>query len=317
MCHSNPHFVQNGLGFEEYEAGFWSHIMVAVPLLVAILTLWPTFTGTADAKKATELAKWTAIKDFIEFCQSRRRVLSTPLLSVLDSLNTAQILQPTSIAHSTGLEVTDHAPRRRLVGSDSERWLHSVSLDSCDRTEDDNGITLQPERQVDYLSHVWQEADLHQSWRHVQSQKTNYENAARLENAAWRSWTKFRNNLPTILPNVIKWSKDDDITWLYGPLQLRTTGLYALKSNASREKQEIIQKGELTKRDATLQAEEDDQYETVCGQLGLDGAATQISRQTFQQAGNLKHGRYFGGSFNRNISIQAGPKEVRFKEEFE
>lgn len=112
-------------------------------------------------------------------------------------------------------------------------------------------------------------------------------------------------------------SKDDDITWLYGPLQLRTTGLYALKSNASREKQEIIQKGELTKRDATLQAEEDDQYETVCGQLGLDGAATQISRQTFQQAGNLKHGRYFGGSFNRNISIQAGPKEVRFKEEFE
>lgn len=62
--------MQNGLGFEEYEAGFWSHIMVAVPLLVAILTLWPTFTGTADAKKATELAKWTAIKDFIEFCQS-------------------------------------------------------------------------------------------------------------------------------------------------------------------------------------------------------------------------------------------------------
>ncbi|KAH8126577.1 hypothetical protein LI328DRAFT_165976 [Trichoderma asperelloides] len=355
------------------KAGFWSHIMVAVPLL---------------------LAKWTAIKDFIEFCQSfdwkpagcelqpdslgpppvlrrqlppwplnprisstfnpitfvalsfsifcllvklqkrrmrplfqgsfcrlpeyrqRRHVLPTPLLSVLDSSDATQILQPTSIAQSTGLEVSDHVPRRRPVGSDSERRLHSISLNCCDRTEDDNGIELQPERHVDYLSHVWQEDDLHQSWRHVLSQKTNYENAARLENAAWRSWTKFRNNLSTISPNLIKWSKDDDITWLYGPLQPRTTGLYALKTNVSGEKQEIIQKGELTKRKATLEAEEGDQYETVCGQLGLDAATTQISRQTLRQVGNLKHGRRLGKSSARNISIQAEPKEVRFKEEF-
>lgn len=52
------------------KAGFWSHVMVAAPLLIAIVTLWPTFTGSADTKKATELAKWTARKDFIEFCQS-------------------------------------------------------------------------------------------------------------------------------------------------------------------------------------------------------------------------------------------------------
>lgn len=52
------------------KAGFWSHVMLATPLLIAILTLWPTFAGSADAKKSTELAKWTARKDFIEFCQS-------------------------------------------------------------------------------------------------------------------------------------------------------------------------------------------------------------------------------------------------------
>jgi hypothetical protein len=55
---------------KKIKAGFWSHVLVAVPLLIAILTLWPTFAGTADTKKATELAKWTAKKDFIEFCQS-------------------------------------------------------------------------------------------------------------------------------------------------------------------------------------------------------------------------------------------------------
>jgi hypothetical protein len=52
------------------KAGFWSHVMVAAPLLITIVTLWPTFTGSADTTKATELAKWTARKDFIEFCQS-------------------------------------------------------------------------------------------------------------------------------------------------------------------------------------------------------------------------------------------------------
>lgn len=95
-------------------------------------------------------------------------------------------------------------PRRRLVGSDSRRRPQSP-LDDYDRTEDDSDIKLRPERHVDYLSHVWQEEDLHQSWRHVQSQRANYENAARLENAAWRSWTKFRYNLSTVSSIDIGW----------------------------------------------------------------------------------------------------------------
>lgn len=110
--------------------------------------------------------------------------------------------------------------------------------------------------------------------------------------------------------------KDDDVTWLYGPLQPRTTGLYALASNISREKRERIQERSIAKRNADLQAEECDQYETICGQLGLDEAATQISRQSFQQGGNLKHGRPFGKSIVRNNYFQAERKEVRFEEDF-
>ncbi|KAL6897693.1 hypothetical protein GGI43DRAFT_99786 [Trichoderma evansii] len=377
------------------KVGFWSHVMVVVPLLIAILTLWPTFTGTVEAKKATELAKWTARKDFMEFCQSfdwepagcdlqpdslgpppvvrrqlpfwpsesrmsstfspitlvalsfgivclmvkfqkrhmrsllqgsfhrlsryqhNRRALPTPLLSVLNNPEIDHILQPAPIVHSTGLDATDHAPRRRLVGSDGQHRLQIPALDEYDRTEDDNDIKLQPERHVDYLSHVWREEDLYQSWRHVQSQKSKYDKAARLENAAWRSWTKFKNNLPTVSPTLLNWLKDEDVTWLCGPLQPRTTELYALTSNVSKEKRERSQKRRVAKHAAALQAEEGNQYVTICGQLGLDAGTTQTSRPTFQQGGNLKHSRHFGKSFAKNLSIQAERKEVRFKEDFE
>lgn len=43
-------------------------------------------------------------------------------------------------------------------------------------------------------------------------------NAARLENASWRTWAKARNNLKTVSPEILNWSKDNDITWLYGPI---------------------------------------------------------------------------------------------------
>lgn len=113
-----------------------------------------------------------------------RRVLPTPLLSVLPSSDISQMSQPAPIAHSTGLEAADHAPRHRVAGSDGRHKLQITPLEDYDRTEDDSDIKLQPERQVDYLSHEWREEDLHQSWRHVQSQKSKYDKAARLENAA-------------------------------------------------------------------------------------------------------------------------------------
>ena len=43
-------------------------------------------------------------------------------------------------------------------------------------------------------------------------------NAARLENASWRTWAQRRSNLKTISPEVVNWSKDSDVTWLYGPI---------------------------------------------------------------------------------------------------
>lgn len=83
---------------------------------------------------------------------------------------------------------------------------------------DDTDLTAEPSRHVDYLSHQWDVSDIWKSWRYVISKRRDVANAARLENASWRTWAQRRSNLKTISPEVVNWSKDSDVTWLYGPI---------------------------------------------------------------------------------------------------
>ncbi|AMD20980.1 HEL301Cp [Eremothecium sinecaudum] len=88
---------------------------------------------------------------------------------------------------------------------------------------DDNDVQHEPNRHVDYLSHKWEESDISQSWKYIilkkrQKGEQDLINAARLENASWRTWAKARNNLQTVSPEMVNWSKDSDVTWLYGPI---------------------------------------------------------------------------------------------------
>ncbi|KAJ1922457.1 protein phosphatase regulator [Tieghemiomyces parasiticus] len=71
---------------------------------------------------------------------------------------------------------------------------------------------------VDYLTHSWDLEDLAESWRFVTRQKRSLLNGYRLENASWRVWAKRRHSLPTVRPESLNWLKDNDVTWLYGPL---------------------------------------------------------------------------------------------------
>lgn len=65
-----------------------------------------------------------------------------------------------------------------------------------------------PSRQVDYLSHDWQEADIWSSWRYIRKEKAGYpQSAARLENASWRTWAKSKYKLKTITPETLNWYK--------------------------------------------------------------------------------------------------------------
>lgn len=83
---------------------------------------------------------------------------------------------------------------------------------------DDTDIQYEPSRHVDYLSHQWDVSDISKSWRYVIQKRKDVANSARLENASWRTWAQRRSNLKTISPEVVNWSKDSDVTWLYGPI---------------------------------------------------------------------------------------------------
>jgi hypothetical protein len=41
-----------------------------VGLVVACVTLWPTFSAMQDTRRALLLAEWTARKEFLEFCEA-------------------------------------------------------------------------------------------------------------------------------------------------------------------------------------------------------------------------------------------------------
>ena len=70
---------------------------------------------------------------------------------------------------------------------------------------DDICLEHEPELQVDYLSHDWNEEDIWASWRYVVAKKDRYSDSTRLENASWRTWSKSKNKLRTVSPESLDW----------------------------------------------------------------------------------------------------------------
>ena len=131
---------------------------------------------------------------------------------------------------------------------DDDYQDHSTSVsppppdnDSYLIPQDDNDVVVEPERHVDYLSHEWKESEISNSWKYIILKKKKRDvdlvNAARLENASWRTWAKARNNLKTVSPEVVNWSKDSDVTWLYGPIVRDSEG------NSKSEEEHDLERG--------------------------------------------------------------------------
>lgn len=79
------------------------------------------------------------------------------------------------------------------------------SVVPAEHAEDDTMVQVRPSRYVDYLSHDWKEEDVWSSWKYIVSKGEVYDNSARLENAAWRAWTKSKYRLKTVRPEALYW----------------------------------------------------------------------------------------------------------------
>jgi hypothetical protein len=97
---------------------------------------------------------------------------------------------------------------------------------------DDIDVTDSPEQHVDYLTHKWKEDEISKSWKYVTLRRSAVADSARLENASWRTWAQTRLGLKTISPEELNWSKDSDVTWLYGPVIKSTTSNATLNDDS-------------------------------------------------------------------------------------
>ncbi|KMU89389.1 hypothetical protein CIHG_07195 [Coccidioides immitis H538.4] len=97
--------------------------------------------------------------------------------------------------------------------------LSSVISEEPRTAGDDSCVERRPTRQVDYLTHDWKDEEIWGSWKYMKRNGGSFRTGQRLENAAWRSWTKSFYRLRTITPESLNWLKDADVTWLFGPLQ--------------------------------------------------------------------------------------------------
>ncbi|KAH3667218.1 hypothetical protein OGAPHI_002867 [Ogataea philodendri] len=136
-----------------------------------------------------------------------------------ENCNSEDSTTTTATANSISL-----TPKHELRKQQNPTQIHehdeipAPSLIFQHHLHDDIDVEHAPEQHVDYLSHDWDEMEISKSWRYVTLKRNNFANSARLENASWRTWAQARNGLKTISPAELNWSKESDVTWLYGPL---------------------------------------------------------------------------------------------------
>lgn len=131
------------------------------------------------------------------------------LLSKLDDANEDILFPDYNGFHTPSPEELEPPPSPRTVTSDGNDTSTTTSQtpDIADTVPaaDDTAVGIQPTRHVDYLSHDWREEDIWSSWKHIVSNREGFTNAARLENASWRTWIKAKNHLKTVSPETLNW----------------------------------------------------------------------------------------------------------------
>jgi hypothetical protein len=117
----------------------------------------------------------------------------------------AGILNVNCSAKEIGFHISMAEQQFQDGEANSVETLHTESTDIIGRTKDDTAASSSPRQNVDYLSYDWKKEDIWSSWRYIVSNRDQFGNSARLENASWRNWMKVKDNLKTISPDDLNW----------------------------------------------------------------------------------------------------------------
>lgn len=176
------------------------------PRLLSTLSSQPSYTSTPSSSLSLDQQSSTDEEDIVFPSYDDEYTLK-------DSKDLAPELGQSSSPRlaSSNSSITPSASDSSLL-SRSRR----DTLDFRAKAGDDTAVKVEPTNHVDYLSHNWNEEDVWSSWRHIVAKRKVYANANRLENASWRSWTKSKYRLKTILPEKLNWYDDP---WFFNPTQ--------------------------------------------------------------------------------------------------
>lgn len=94
-----------------------------------------------------------------------------------------------------------------------------------------NDVKNAPREHVDYLTHKWDVDEISKSWKYVVLRRSAVADSIRLENASWRTWAQTKNNLKMLPADQLNWdNRDNEITWLYGPVLRQNESLSSFNS---------------------------------------------------------------------------------------
>ena len=138
-----------------------------------------------------------------------RMDLSSP--GPVPNASSPPLLAPTSVS-TTSLDVDWVFPQVERIEATSScnnsmvsPTLIESSTIELGNSKDDIALRIPTSRNIDYLSHVWEEDEIFSSWRHLMSERGAHCDSMRLENACWRSWAKLKNSLKTTSPESLNW----------------------------------------------------------------------------------------------------------------
>lgn len=246
----------------------------------------------------------------------------------------AGILNVDCSAKEIGLHISMAEQQCQDDEARSVETLHAKPADMAEYAKDDSAASTEPRQNVDYLSQDWKKEDIWLSWRYITSNRDQFGNSARLENASWRNWMKVKNNLKTISLDELNWLKDYDTTWLYGPLPCSSkaanpsgtegSGVALFKTDSNGKKKPILKKNnvpEFLPQELLIyapplkQATATTPAQTTCETLehGEDNVANSLSAQRDNQ-GITSLATSSGSSNTTSTSPSPEQKHIHFNE---